>query len=70
MSKSKKHVPIQTDDETLVEQVPDDKMDELIRGLADLIPVSVPDQEVITTLPPDGLPDFFYSDPDEDGEDK
>ena len=44
MTKSKKHSPQQTEDrtETILGQVPDDKMGEFIKALSKLKPVSSP----------------------------
>ena len=40
MSNIKKGVPVRKDDDSLVEQVPDEAMDALIAGLANLTPVT------------------------------
>ena len=32
----KKHTPVQSEDNTILDQIPDDKMDEFIRGLLEL----------------------------------
>ena len=37
MTKSKKHSPMQTEMESVLEQVPSDKMDDFVQGLVDLM---------------------------------
>ena len=79
MSKTKKGVPVRKDDDSLVEQVPDDKMAALIEGLANLKPVNLAEQKQAQSLAegsildtdslvksPEDLPKFKPSDNERD----
>lgn len=50
MDKTKKGIPVRKDEDSLVEQVPDDKMAALIEGLANLKPVNLAEQKQAQSL--------------------